>query len=133
VEADPQKGQEYVLINPTIIKRSGTAEAEEGCLSFPEIYAPVRRSERVSVAAYDLSGQEVNYDLSGLLARAAQHEYDHLDGVLLIDRLTPSGLLAIKQALEDLELEFQGQRQRGVVPAEVQIAARLAELEQLRT
>ena len=111
-----------------IAKRSGTVEAEEGCLSFPEIYAPVKRSEKIVISAYNLAGEEVNYELTGLFARAAQHEYDHLDGVLFIDRLTPSGLLSVKQALSDLELEFQGDRQRGVIPDDQQIATRLAEL-----
>jgi peptide deformylase len=132
-EGDPTKGQEYVLINPVISHRSGTVEAEEGCLSFPEIYAPVKRSERIVISAYDLGGEEINLQLTSLLARAAQHEFDHLDGVLFIDRLTPASLLEIKQALTDLEREFEGDRQRGVIPDDQQIAARLAELEQLRT
>ena len=133
LEADPQKAPEHVFINPVISRRSGTVEAEEGCLSFPEIYAPVKRSDKVVISAYNLAGEEVNHRLDGLMARAFQHEYDHLDGVLLIDRLSPAALLSIKQALRDLELEFQGDRQRGVIPADGQIAARLAELETLRT
>ena len=132
-EGDPQKGQEYVFLNPEIVKRSGTAEAEEGCLSFPEIYAPVKRSEKIVLSAYNLAGEELNCELTGLLARAAQHEYDHLDGVLFIDRLTPTGLLSVKQALLDLERQFEGDRQRGIIPDDQQIASRLAELEALRT
>jgi peptide deformylase len=132
-EGDPTKGREYVFLNPVIGKRSGTVEAEEGCLSFPEIYAPVKRSDKIVISAYNLDGEEVNHQLTGLLARAVQHEYDHLDGVLFIDRLTPSGLLTVKQALSDLELEFEGDRQRGVIPDDRQIATRLVELEQLRT
>src|SRR3990172_2308966 len=132
-EGDPEKGQEYVFLNPVIGKRSGTVEAEEGCLSFPEIYAPVKRSAKIVISAYNLAGEEVDYELSGLLARAAQHEYDHLDGVLFIDRLTPTGLLSVKQALSDLTRQFEGDRQRGVIPDDQQIASRLAELEQLRT
>jgi peptide deformylase len=132
-EGDPERGQEYVFLNPVISKRTGTAEAEEGCLSFPEIYAPVKRSARVVLSAYDLAGEEVNYQLDGLLARAVQHEYDHLDGVLFIDRLTPTGLLSIKKALLDLEAQFEGDRQRGIIPDDQQIATRLAQLEQLRT
>ena len=132
-EGDPAKGQEYVFLNPVISKRSGTVEAEEGCLSFPEIYAPVKRSEKIVISAYNLDGEEINHQLTSLFARAAQHEFDHLDGVLFIDRLTPSSLLQVKQALTDLEREFEGDRQRGVIPDDQQIAARLAELEQLRT
>ena len=133
LEADPQKGEGVVFINPVIGRRSGTAEAEEGCLSFPEIYAPVKRSDKIVVSAYNLAGEEVNYRLDGLFARAVQHEYDHLDGILFIDRLSPSAMLSVKQALTDLELEFQGGRERGAIPADPQIAARLAELESLRT
>ena len=133
LEGDPAKAPEYVFLNPVISRRSGTVEAEEGCLSFPEIYAPVKRSEKLVLSAYNLDGEEMNYELSGFFARAVQHEYDHLDGVLFIDRLTPSGLLSVKQALLDLELEFQGDRERGIIPPNQQITARLMELEQLRT
>lgn len=133
LEADPEKGREYVFLNPVIHRRSGTAEAEEGCLSFPEIYAPVRRPEKVVISAYNLDGEEIRYELDGLFARAVQHESDHLDGVVFIDRLSPTGLLSAKQALTDLELEFQSDRQRAVIPTDQQIATRLAELEQLRT
>lgn len=134
VESNPvAKDLEYVFINPVITKRSGTAEGEEGCLSFPDIFAPVRRSEKIVLSAYNLAGEEVNYELDGLAARAAQHEADHLDGVLFIDRLSPSGKLSVKQALADLEAEFQGHRDRGLIPDDHQITARLAELEALRT
>jgi peptide deformylase len=132
-EGDPEKGREYVFLNPVILKRSGTEEAEEGCLSFPEMFAPVKRSAKIVVSAYNLAGEEVNYELNGLMARAVQHEYDHLDGVLFIDRLSPTGLLSVKQALADLEQQYLGDRQRGTIPDDGQIASRLAELEQLRT
>ena len=127
------KDQEHVLINPTILKWSGTVEAEEGCLSFPEIYAPVRRSERIVAVAYNLAGEEKQYEVDGLFARAFQHENDHLDGKLFIDRLSPSHLLNIKDDLLALEAEFSGERQRKVMPEDRVIAARLAELERLRT
>jgi peptide deformylase len=127
------KDQEHVLINPTILKWSGTVEAEEGCLSFPEIYAPVRRSERIVAVAYNLAGAEKQYEVDGLFARAFQHENDHLDGKLFIDRLSPSHLLNIKDDLLALEAEFSGERQRKVTPEDRVIAARLAELERLRT
>ena len=69
-EGDPTKGQEHVFLNPVIGKRSGTVEAEEGCLSFPEIYAPVKRSEKIVISAYNLDGVEINLPLTGLFARA---------------------------------------------------------------
>jgi peptide deformylase len=92
----------------------------------------VKRSEKIVLNAYDLAGKEIRYELSGLCARAAQHEYDHLDGVLFVDRLSPSNRLAVKQALSDLEAEFEGDRRRGQIPDDGQIAARLEELEKLR-
>jgi peptide deformylase len=126
------RDEECVLINPQIVRRNGMAEGEEGCLSFPEIYAPVKRSEKVVMVAYNLSGEEMRYEVSGLVARALQHEYDHLDGVLFIDRLSPAALLSIKQDLGELESEFEGDRDRGLIPADDQITARLAELEALQ-
>jgi len=132
-EGDPEQGREYVFINPTIEKRSGAAEAEEGCLSFPEIFAPVKRSEKIVVSAYNLEGEEVRYELTGLFARAVQHENDHLDGILFADRLSPSGLLKVKQSLEDLELEFDSDRRRGIIPDDGEISHLLAKLEEQRT
>lgn len=133
LENDPAKAPEYVFINPEISRRSGTAEAEEGCLSFPELYAPVKRSAKVTISAYDLSGQEVNYQVDGLFARAVQHEYDHLQGILFIDRLSPTALMKIQPSLDDLEREFYGDRSRGFIPDDQEIAKRLADLEALRT
>jgi len=134
IRSDPAaEKEEYALINPVITKRGGMAEAEEGCLSFPEIFAPVRRPERIELSAYDLAGQEVTYRLDGLCARAAQHEIDHLDGTLFIDRLSPTSQLAVKESLADLVRQFNSDRHRGLIPDDNQIAARLAELEKLRT
>jgi peptide deformylase len=127
------RDDELVFINPVITHRKGMAEQEEGCLSFPEIYAPVRRPEKVTITAYNLAGQEVTYQLDGLLARAAQHETDHLDGVVFVDHLTPANRLKVKEALADLERQFHGDRQRGLIPTEERVLARLTELEQLRT
>jgi len=127
------KDGEIVMINPVITKRGGMVEAEEGCLSLPEIYGKVRRPGKVTIAAYNLAGQEMEYELTGLLARAVQHETDHLDGVLFVDRLSESGRLSVKDSLEDLQMEFEGDRRRGQIPDDEKIAARLAELEALRT
>jgi peptide deformylase len=127
------KDGELVMINPVISKRSGMAEAEEGCLSLPEIYGQVKRPEKVTIAAYNMAGEEMEYEFGGLFARAVQHETDHLDGVLFVDRLSDSGRLSVKEALADLELKFEGERRRGQIPDDEQIAAGLAELETLRT
>lgn len=132
-ESDPDaKDSEFVFINPVISKPSGMVEREEGCLSLPELYAPVRRPEKVIITAYNLAGVEITYALDGLMARAVQHENDHLDGVLFIDRVSPATQLAIKESLLELELEFETDRGRGLIPPDAEIAARLAEWERAR-
>lgn len=134
LRSDPAlKEEEHVFINPVITRRTGTAEAEEGCLSLPDIWAPVRRPQSIVLNAYNLAGQELTYELDGLYARAVQHETDHLDGVLFIDRLSPANQLAVKEAVADLQREFDGDRSRGMIPSDDQIVARLAELETVRT
>jgi peptide deformylase len=134
LESDPQaRDQEFTFINPVITSRKGMSEADEGCLSLPGLYGQVKRPERVSLNAYTLGGQEVNLDLEGLFARAAQHEIDHLDGVLFIDRLSPTGQLAARDSLADFEDQFAGELERGTIPDDATIARRLAELEKLRT
>jgi peptide deformylase len=134
LESDPNKpDMEYVFINPVITDRKGSAEAEEGCLSLPGLYADVRRPETIRLNAYNVLGEEVTLDLEGLFARAVQHEIDHLDGVLLIDRLTPTGEAKIRNAVLDFEQEFANRRERGELPDDATIAARIAELERLRT
>jgi len=75
------------LINPVITEQGGTVTAEEGCLSIPGIFAPVTRAEWVKLEAQDTEGQPVSITARGLRARVFQHEMDHLDGVLFIDRL----------------------------------------------
>ena len=134
LKSDPNlPEEEHVFLNPVITGRKGMAEGEEGCLSIPGLYAQVRRPERVTLNAYNLSGEEVNLDLDGLFARAVQHEIDHLDGVLFIDRLSPTSAIEVREALEDFEEQFLGQRERGEIPDSETIVKRLAELEQLRT
>jgi peptide deformylase len=133
-KGDPEaKEAEFVFLNPTITDRKGLEEKEEGCLSLPEIFAPVKRSQQITLSAYNLRGEEVNLILQGMPARVAQHECDHLDGRLFIDRLTPANLLKIKQELEELEVAFHGDRQRGLIPEDRLIAARLNQLEGART
>jgi peptide deformylase len=134
LQSDPAaKDQERVFINPVLTSRKGNAEAEEGCLSLPGLYADVKRPERAVLNAYDLTGQEVNLELEGLFARAVQHEIDHLDGVLFIDRLSPTVEMDIRDSLIDFDVQFESARDRGEIPDDATIARRLAELEKLRT
>lgn len=77
-----------VLINPEVVEKSGKITWEEGCLSFPKLYEKVDRASEVVVRALDEEGNEVEYEGDELLAVAMQHEIDHLDGVLFIDRIS---------------------------------------------
>lgn len=81
-------GKRYVLINPRIISAKGEQFGQEGCLSFPGIFENIKRAETVTVECYDETGEKQFYEVSGLTARAFQHEIDHLDGKLLIDNLS---------------------------------------------
>lgn len=78
-----------VYINPEILGAEGETEYEEGCLSIPGYYAKVERYARLWVKAYDLEGNPFERELTGLHAIAFQHEYDHLEGILFVDRLSP--------------------------------------------
>ena len=77
-----------VLINPEIKPFGESAQGPEGCLSFPEIYADVVRHESVEVRALDAQGKRIEFRAHGLLSRAVQHEFDHLQGILFIDRMS---------------------------------------------
>lgn len=134
LQSDPElKEEELVFINPVITHRKGSAQREEGCLSLPELFAEVTRPEKVKVNAFDLSGNELSLELDGLFARAFQHEVDHLDGVLFIDRLSETSLADVKEPIADFEAEFRSRRELGEIADDEAIAARLAELEKLRT
>ncbi|MBM7712112.1 peptide deformylase [Enterococcus xiangfangensis] len=85
VEVD--EGDRFDFINPEIIERKGTSIDVEGCLSIPEVYGTVERADEVTVRYYDREGSEMEVTAYGYLARAFQHEIDHLDGKLFIDQL----------------------------------------------
>ena len=77
-----------IIINPVITASEEEVMGEEGCLSIPEVFAEVKRSQHVEVKGYDLKGNELRYEAEGFLARAFQHEIDHLNGVLFWDNLS---------------------------------------------
>ncbi|PIA40589.1 hypothetical protein AQUCO_02500354v1 [Aquilegia coerulea] len=101
-------GEEIVLINPKIYKYSSKKVLfDEGCLSFPGIYADVERPESVKVDAQDITGAKFTANLSGLSARVFQHEFDHLQGTLFFDRMTEEVLDSIRAELEALEKKYE--------------------------
>lgn len=85
-------GKSLALINPVITKREGEQVGEEGCLSIPGLYGDVSRSAVVEVEALDRKGNPVTYEMDGFAARVVQHEIDHLDGVLFVDKADPTTL-----------------------------------------
>ncbi len=91
-----------VYINPEIIETSGSFEFEEGCLSFPGIYQTIIRPERVKIKALDENGKEFVQEADGIIARAIQHENDHLDGVLFIDHFSPLTRTLVDRKLKRL-------------------------------
>ncbi|XP_058088665.1 peptide deformylase 1B, chloroplastic/mitochondrial [Magnolia sinica] len=101
-------GEELVLINPKVYKYSKKMVLfNEGCLSFPGIYADVERPETVKVDARDVNGARFTVNFSGLPARVFQHEFDHLIGVLFFDRMTEEVLDTVRSELQALETKFE--------------------------
>lgn len=123
------EGEELVFINPVVSAPKGASEAEEGCLSIVGVNGLVNRPAQVNIQAYNLAGEEINQTVDGLLARAIQHELDHLEGVLFIDRMSESARNLIAGELDDFELAFQHQRSTGEIPSDEEILKRLAEIE----
>jgi peptide deformylase len=95
------------FLNPRIEPFGPTSAFEEGCLSFPDIRAPIIRPERVRVVYEDLDGVERRAEYDELMARIVQHEYDHLEGVLFIERMSPTDRLRIRPDLKTLEEQFR--------------------------
>ncbi|MHB0957829.1 MAG: peptide deformylase [Pirellulaceae bacterium] len=129
LKGDPQEGEELVFINPVLSRPKGLEEAEEGCLSLPELYGNVRRPKKIRLNAFSLDGQEIDLELDGLLSRVVQHETDHLDGILFTDRLSTTGRLAVEDELDEFETDFDSRRQQGEIPSDREIEARLMEWE----
>jgi peptide deformylase len=102
---DPEEGgtEHSVYINPRLHDHAGDLVAkEEGCLSLPGIRAGIRRPPRVSITALDLRGTSFTAAGDGLLARVWQHEHDHLEGTLILDRMTPMDRIATRRAVKEL-------------------------------
>lgn len=87
-----EKGEQFVLINPEIIKEKGEQEVEEGCLSFPNKFAKIKRPAEVVAIALDENGEKIKITAKGLLAQVISHEVDHLNGELFVDKMIPGTL-----------------------------------------
>jgi peptide deformylase len=100
--ADPHSIMPLVLINPEIRPFGEPETGPEGCLSFPDIYADITRPGRVEVRALDAQGRPITFKAGGLLSRVVQHECDHLQGILFIDRMSSRALAQVRDAIEAL-------------------------------
>ena len=109
-EEDPESLKAYTIVNPVIVRAKGEEESEEGCLSIPGYVGDVRRATEVVVKGKDRLGNKIRLRVHGWLARVFQHEIDHLDGVLFIDRVdSPDKIRAVEPGEEErAEMEAAG-------------------------
>jgi peptide deformylase len=114
---DPKTVMPLVLVNPQIDLGSETETGLEGCLSFPEITGDIERAKSVTTRAQNLDGEPIEIEATGFLARAIQHEVDHLNGILFIDRMSSAAKTSLSSKLKRLQKETQRgmkHRQRAV-------------------
>jgi peptide deformylase len=124
------EGTEQVVINPVVSRARGNEEAEEGCLSLPNIHGNVIRAKSIHLNGFDLQGQEIDVDLTGYEARIVLHENDHLDGTLFIDRLREGSISDIEMELDALETDFRSRQRTLSIPSDEELVARLLNWEQ---
>jgi peptide deformylase len=103
----PKLPMPLILLNPVLSKPQGEQVGAEGCLSIPEVNAQIRRAAQVTVQARTLDGSEVQFDCTGLLARAAQHEVDHLNGILFVDRMDAATRASFAGKLKKMQKETE--------------------------
>lgn len=94
-----------VFLNPQVEPLSSRVKDSEGCLSFPEVRAEIARPERIRVTVETLDGEKLIIETDGLLARAIQHETDHLNGILFIDRMSSAAKLSLKKTIRAIQRE----------------------------
>jgi peptide deformylase len=121
-DVDPKANMPLILINPQITLGEATDVGAEGCLSFPEITAEIERAESVVVRAETLEGEKIEIEATGLLARALQHEVDHLNGILFIDRMNSAAKASLASRLKRMQKETKRGRVKDRQPASSQSA-----------
>jgi peptide deformylase len=109
---DPEKHMPLVLINPEVTPVGAPEKGPEGCLSFPEIYSDVIRPGVVDVKALDVEGRTIQFRAGGLLGRCVQHEVDHLNGILFIDRMNMADKGKLKDDLDSLQADTKKRLKR---------------------
>jgi peptide deformylase len=111
-ESDPNAFMPLTLINPTFTQHGEAVAGPEGCLSFPEIYADIERPPEIDVTALNEKGETIRFYCGGLLARAIQHEYDHLQGILFIDRMSRESKSENKPEIDAIQAETKRRLQK---------------------
>jgi peptide deformylase len=104
---DLETAMPLVLLNPTLRAGEETESGTEGCLSFPDITAEIERATNVELDAETLEGEKIHLEASGLLSRALQHEVDHLNGILFIDRMSSAAKASVASKLKRLQKDTQ--------------------------
>ena len=107
IKREDEEPLSIVIINPEIVEKSGTLYEEEGCLSFPGLFAKIRRAAKVKMRAINEKGMPIEINAEGLFAKAVQHELDHLDGEVFINRLPLMSRLKLKPALIKLKSQWK--------------------------
>jgi peptide deformylase len=107
-----QPGDDRVYVNPELFDTTGHEEGEEGCLSLPGITALINRGQTLRIAAKDLEGKRFEQTETGYIARIWQHEFDHLNGVLITDRMGDVARMMHKKTLRDLERAYEEKHPR---------------------
>jgi peptide deformylase len=102
--------KDLVLVNPVIVEGKGELITEEGCLSLPGLEMKLPRYEWVKMRATTLDGKEIELEGDGVFARAVQHELDHLNGTLIIDKVSPALRIALRPRLREMEKRFQAKK-----------------------
>jgi peptide deformylase len=97
------KDDQILLINPEILEVEGSETGDEGCLSFPGISLTVNRAARIFLKNFDMNGKEVRQEIDGFLARVIQHEIDHLNGTLIVDRVSSLKRQFVKKEIKRLK------------------------------
>lgn len=127
----PAEGRPEVFLNPTITRPRSNEEAEEGCLSLPGIHANVIRAKTIHMHAYDMNGREIDTDFTGFEARILQHETDHLDGILFIDRLGTEVAREHESALGTFMADFESRQRWGSIDSSENLDRQKSEWERL--
>lgn len=102
-----EPGDDQVYINPVLTDGSGHEEAEEGCLSLPDLHVKIMRNKTITIEAHDLDGTRFQQSATGFIARIWQHEFDHLNGILLTDRMGPVAKMSNRKKLKEMEDRFR--------------------------